>query len=257
MCIRDRTEAIQTKFCTVMKTTKNTLWVVAEFPLNYGGWHHLEKMINWYISASVWLILMKFCMLMHIGSHDHNGCSKIQIFKNPRWWQMAAILKSIKCDIFATVPPIVMKFGMTMHISPSHFDQWKSVVKIWKVKNPRWQMVAILKIEKLWYLQQFGRFCWNFVWVAQNLTCWSKIQISKKCKMVDSCHFVKCSISASVWLILTKFGIMMNVSSSKPTGNGKIGKVENTRWQMMPISVLSRCSKIQILKIQVWGSLPF
>jgi len=30
----------------------------------------------------------------------------------------AAILKNVKCDISAAIGPILMKFGMMMHLSP-------------------------------------------------------------------------------------------------------------------------------------------
>jgi len=42
---------------------------------------------------------------------------KTSILTSPRW-RTAAILKNVKCDISATVPPIFIKFGMMMHLSP-------------------------------------------------------------------------------------------------------------------------------------------
>jgi len=33
---------------------------------------------------------------------------------------MAAILKNVECNISAAVQPILMKFGMMMHLSPLH-----------------------------------------------------------------------------------------------------------------------------------------
>ena len=68
----------------------------------------LEEKIN--CSATVWPISTKFCILTHIGPPNPKHCSKNQIFKNPRWWT-AAILKNVKCNIFATVWSILMKFG--------------------------------------------------------------------------------------------------------------------------------------------------
>jgi len=44
----------------------------------------------------------KLCNVMHIIHLDLNGCSKIQIFKYPRWW-VADILKNIKHSISTTV----------------------------------------------------------------------------------------------------------------------------------------------------------
>jgi len=55
---------------------------------------------------------------------------------------MATILKKIKCDILAAVQPILMKFGMTMHISHP------TLTGNQKFENPRWRMVATLKIKK-------------------------------------------------------------------------------------------------------------
>jgi len=59
--------------------------------------------------------LIKFCMMIHISPPELNRCLKNQTFKNPRW-RTAAILKNFKCDIWATVWPIFVKFGMVMHI---------------------------------------------------------------------------------------------------------------------------------------------
>jgi len=41
---------------------------------------------------------------------------KKSILKNPIW-RTAVILKNDKCDISAAVLPILMKFGMMMHLS--------------------------------------------------------------------------------------------------------------------------------------------
>ena len=60
---------------------------------------------------------------------------------------MATILKKIKCDILAAVQPILMKFGMTLHISHP------TLTGNQKFENPRWRMVATLKIKKSWYLR--------------------------------------------------------------------------------------------------------
>jgi len=63
---------------------------------------------------------------------------------------MAAILKIVKC--MAIVWLILVNFGTAMHIRPPNLmvDQ-----KLKKIENTRWQMAAILKIEKLQYLQNF------------------------------------------------------------------------------------------------------
>jgi len=48
-------------------------------------------------------------MMTRISSPELTGCSKNQMFKNPRWWT-AAILKIVKCNISATVWPILTIF---------------------------------------------------------------------------------------------------------------------------------------------------
>ena len=69
---------------------------------------------------------------------------KIQ-FKKSRW-RTAAILKNVICDISAAIRPILIKFGMMMHLcSPNLMGNQK-------FKNPWWQTAAILKIEKSRYL---------------------------------------------------------------------------------------------------------
>jgi len=83
-------------------------------------------------------------MLTHIGYPNPKKCSKSQFLKNPTW-RTAAILNNVKCNIPATVPPILMKFGMTMHLSPPHL---MGKPKISKFQNRRWWMAASLKIEK-------------------------------------------------------------------------------------------------------------
>jgi len=58
--------------------------------------------------------------------------------------------KKVKCDISAGVHPILMKFGLMMHLSPL-YTYGKQ--KITKFQNPRWRTAAILKIKKSQYLQ--------------------------------------------------------------------------------------------------------
>jgi len=105
---------------------------------------HFEKMINFYISAIVWTILMKCCIVLHIGPPYLNGCSKIQISNNT-WWRMAAILKNVKCCISTTV------FHEIWYSDAYCTSQPNWLLKICNFKNTRWPMAAILKIEKLWY----------------------------------------------------------------------------------------------------------
>ena len=69
------------------------------------------KKINCYISATVSLISSDFaCWRM-----NPKRCSKNQILNNPRW-RTSAILKTAKCDIPATVWPILINFCTTMYI---------------------------------------------------------------------------------------------------------------------------------------------
>jgi len=77
----------------------------------------LVKYSNFYdIRADVWPILMKFCMMTHIGYPEHNSCSKSEIYQYSRWWTLPYD-KIVKCDISAIVSLILIKFAATMHIS--------------------------------------------------------------------------------------------------------------------------------------------
>jgi len=90
---------------------------------------------------------------------------------------MAVILKIVKCDILATIWPILVKFGKAMHIRPPNLtvDQ--------KFQNPRWRTVAILKVKKFWYLQNVWPFLENFVTshisVHKSLTAARKVKFLK------------------------------------------------------------------------------
>jgi len=133
-CVIKTTNAIATKFCTVIKTIKFLLWVVPKCA------PHILKIEKSRYSDTVWPTLTKFYMMAHISRPELTRCSKIQTFKNPGW-RTAAILKIVQCDISATVLLISMKFGTTMHIRPP------SLTVDQKFQNPRWRTVAILKIK--------------------------------------------------------------------------------------------------------------
>ena len=105
-CIIQTTNAIPTKFCTVINTTNSRCGLSQYLPhkSKMADGRHLEQRINCCISATVSPISTKFCMMSHraIGPPNHKCCSKNQLLKNPRW-RTAAILKMYKCDISATV----------------------------------------------------------------------------------------------------------------------------------------------------------
>jgi len=68
VCIFKTTNAIATKFCTVIKTIKFSLWVVPKFaPQIEKGWTAgILKNVKCDISVTVWPILVKFGTAMHI-----------------------------------------------------------------------------------------------------------------------------------------------------------------------------------------------
>ena len=92
---------------------------------------HLENLKNRDISETVWTKYCIICMIAYISPPKLTSWSKYQTFKNPLW-RTAAILKIVKCDISASVWPILVKFGMAMQIRPFNLmvDQ--------KFHNPRW-----------------------------------------------------------------------------------------------------------------------
>jgi len=157
--------------------------------------HHLENGINCYISATVWPILMKFCTLMNIGPPDTKGCPK---------------------------------FGTTMHISPPP----DGLPKIKKNENPRWQTVAILKIEKSRYLRNRLADFDKILHDDTQLTSCSKYQFIKP-KMADGRHYKKREmryLCSRLTDFLMKFGMKMHRPISPPnlTANHKF---ENARWR--------------------------
>jgi len=70
-------------------------------------WHidirlHYVAILLGAITKTVWLILLKFCIMARISPPEITICLKNQTFKNLSW-QMAAILKIDKRDISATI----------------------------------------------------------------------------------------------------------------------------------------------------------
>jgi len=104
---------------------------------------------------------------------------KKQFLQNPRW-RTAAILKNVKCNISAAVWPILMKFGVMMHLSPHNLMGNKNF-KISKSKmadGSHYENRKISIFQKL-----FGRFWWKFTWwnilVLQSLPADQKIKLLK------------------------------------------------------------------------------
>jgi len=65
-------------------------------------------------------VLTDFYEILHADAHwppEPLGMFKKSTLINPRW-RTAAILKNVKCDISAAVRPILMQFGMMMHLNP-------------------------------------------------------------------------------------------------------------------------------------------
>jgi len=91
-CTIEITAAISTKFFTVIKTSKYSLWVVPQ--IQDGGRPHLENTINCYISSTVWPNFHQICKVTQIGPLIHKNHCNIQNFKNPKW-QIVTILKII------------------------------------------------------------------------------------------------------------------------------------------------------------------
>jgi len=76
------TDAIPTKFCIVINTTKFSLWVIPKFaPSKLADGRHLEKRINCYMSAMVPPIITKYCVLAQIGIQTLNTVQKITVLK--------------------------------------------------------------------------------------------------------------------------------------------------------------------------------
>jgi len=94
----------------IWRSTKN--FKISKSKMADGG--HLENKKSWYL-RNPWPILTKFCMMAHISPPELISWSKLPTFKNPRW-QTSSVLKIVECDISATVWPILVKFGMAMHI---------------------------------------------------------------------------------------------------------------------------------------------
>jgi len=71
-----------------------------------------------------------------LALHTIIDAQKINLKKNLRW-QMGAILKNVKCDIFPAIQPNLMKFGVTMPISPPNVMGYTKFKKM-KIQDFGW-----------------------------------------------------------------------------------------------------------------------
>ena len=122
---------------------------------------HFEKSLNRHISATIWLILMKFGKMTHIGPLQWTEL-QFWIFENPRWrWSL--IWKSQKLPYLSNNltdvhENLVWWCKMGLLISP---------LKHLNFKNPRWWTAAILKTVKSPHLRNsFDQFWWILVHFA-------------------------------------------------------------------------------------------
>jgi len=131
--------AILTKFCTVINTTRfsfqnsppNPKWRMAAI---------LIKRINCYISATVPPISTKFCTLSHIGPPNPKRSLKIQDGGQMPIWKLLNVIFQQPFDRFWW--NLVRRCILGLSI-------WRSTFE-----NPRWRTTAMLKIEKVRYLQK-------------------------------------------------------------------------------------------------------
>jgi len=199
----------------VIKTLKFSLWVVQKFApqIQYGGrpWCWKMDKLLYFSNGST-----NFYEILHADAHwpskPYEMFRKIH-FKNPRW-RMATILKNVKCDISAAVWPILMKFGMVMHLSPPKLIE-NQELKNFKIQDggrrPSWKLINRNISEILWPI--FTKFCMTPHISPPELTSWSKYQTFKnpRWRTAAILKIVECHISATVWPILVKFGTTMHI----------------------------------------------
>ena len=162
------TEVIPNKFCSVIKTTKYSLWVVPKVApqIQNGRWPP-----SWKSKKLQYLqnCLSNFDKILHSDTYWSYRAHKLSNYSNFQKSKMAGDrhLKSAKRDISATVWLILMKFGSVVHIIYSlQYCQWK----IWKSKTAfnqiwwwtdlnvtthlfcdyNWLILLIFAILKLW-----------------------------------------------------------------------------------------------------------
>ena len=139
------------------------------------------------VSATVWPISTKFGTLMLNGPLNLSDrgiwISQIQDGGRPPFW------KPLNCHIFATVLPILMKFGMVTHIT-YYGGRIVKISNFWKSKMAA---AAILKITKIAISpQRFDRSLRNLVrWCKMGLLTVSTVKNFEfhKSKMADGRHF--------------------------------------------------------------------
>jgi len=149
--------------------------------------------------------MTKFCLM----AHEITSCWKSQSFKNIRW-RMAAILKIVKCDILATVWPILVKFGTAMHAGPPNLMVTPKFQNF-KIQDggrrPSWKSKNCDISKTIWPITSTMKF-WMMTPISPpELTSCSKNQTFKnpRWQMATNLTIVKCDISATNCPILMKF----------------------------------------------------
>jgi len=157
-CIIKTTNAIPTKFCTVIKTIKFWLWVVPKFAPQIQNGRQTPSLKNdelLYLSNGS----TDFYEVLHADAYcspNPKRCLKIQDDERPPFWKM---LNAICPQSFWL---IFMKLGKVMHILCLPLWQVTKNLKIWKftmADNGHLENRKIAISPNL-----FGQFCWNFVW---------------------------------------------------------------------------------------------
>jgi len=114
---------------------------------------------------------------------------------------MAAILRNVKCDITAVVRPILLKFGVMMHLIYLNVMENQKFSNF-KIQDNEWRPSS--KLKKIQYLRNRLTKLTKFSMMAhissQHLTSASKFRTfnNPKCQHLPLLKIVKCDISAIV-----------------------------------------------------------
>jgi len=149
-----------------------------------------------------------------INPPELTSCLKNQTFKNRRW-RTAAILKIVECDTSATVWPILVKFGMAMHIVC--LPIWRSTKDL-KILKSKMADGGHLEYKKSRYLQnRLADYDEILLTSCSKIKLW-KIQ-DARWPSFDNClmrylsnHLTDCDAVCMV----------MHISRSDPIGNQKL-----------------------------------
>ena len=157
------TAPITTKFCTVIKNTKYSSWVVPtrEKPTKMADDRHLEKSKNCHISAAVWAISTKCGTQTQFDPLERPNRYKFEISKIQDG--VGRHLEKIKIGhISGTVWSIFARFGTMTHIVPrNRTGSWNfQLSKIQDGGRP-----PSSKIEKSLYLSR-GSSDFDKIWQA-------------------------------------------------------------------------------------------